>query len=80
MSLGDEIRIARQKAFYTQEDLARKLGVSLSTVNRWEQNKARPSAKTMKLIKTFCRKNDLDYEPIEDAWLYDAARRTEIFS
>lgn len=36
MSLGETIRITRQKSFYTQEEFARKLNVALSTVNRWE--------------------------------------------
>lgn len=33
MSLGETIRITRQKSFYTQEEFARKLNVALSTVN-----------------------------------------------
>ena len=32
MSLGETIRITRQKSFYTQEEFARKLNVALSTV------------------------------------------------
>ena len=47
MSLGETIRITRQKSFYTQEEFARKLNVALSTVNRWELNKAKPSVKAM---------------------------------
>lgn len=43
MSLGETIRITRQKSFYTQEEFARKLNVALSTVNRWELNKANPA-------------------------------------
>ena len=39
MSLGDTIRITRQKALFTQKDFAHKLNVALSTVNRWELNK-----------------------------------------
>ena len=45
MSLGETIRITRQKSFYTQEEFAHKLNVALSTVNRWELNKAKPSVK-----------------------------------
>ena len=48
MSLGEVIRISRQKALYTQEDFAQKLNVALSTVNRWELNKAKPNMKAMK--------------------------------
>ena len=69
MSLGEAIRISRQKAFYTQEDFANKLNVALSTVNRWELNKAKPNVKTMKSIKAFCVENELDYKIIENEWL-----------
>ena len=70
MSLGETIRIARQKAFFNQEEFAKKLNVALSTVNRWEQNKVRPNVKAMKKIKQFCDENGLDYETIETEWLY----------
>ena len=70
MSLGESIRIARQKAFYNQQDFAKKLHVALSTVNRWEQNKVRPNVKAMKEIKRFCEENGLDYAIIESEWLY----------
>ncbi len=69
MSLGDAIRISRQKAFFTQQDFAQKLDVALSTVNRWELNKAKPNMKAMKLIKEFCNEHELDYAIIENEWL-----------
>lgn len=69
MDLGEAIRITRQKAFYTQEDFAQKLNVALSTVNRWELNKAKPNMKAMKAIKGFCVENNLNYEMIEEVWL-----------
>ena len=50
MSLGEAIRMTRQKAFYTQEDFAKELNVALSTVNRWELNKVKPNMKAMKAI------------------------------
>jgi len=69
MSLGEVIRISRQKALYTQEDFAQKLNVALSTVNRWELNKAKPNMKAMKAIRAFCDENGLGYENIEKEWL-----------
>ena len=70
MKLGDIIRITRQKAFYTQEDFAKELNVALSTINRWELNKAKPNVKAMKEIKRFCEESNLDYSEIEKEWLY----------
>lgn len=69
MNLGEAIRMSRQKAFYTQEDFANYFNVALSTVNHWDLNKAKPNVKTMKLIKTFCEVNGLNYEMIEKEWL-----------
>lgn len=69
MDLDEAIRITRQKAFYTQEDFAQKLNVALSTVNRWELNKAKPNMKAMKAIKSFCEENEQSYEFIEKQWL-----------
>ena len=69
MSLGEAIRVIRQKAFYTQEDFAKELNVALSTVNRWELNKVKPNVKAMKSIKEFCDSNKLSYEMIEREWL-----------
>ena len=69
MSLGESIRITRQKAFYTQEEFAQKLNVALSTVNRWELNKARPNMKAMRAIKSFCDENNQPYEFIENQWV-----------
>lgn len=69
MNLGDAIRFTRQKAFYTQEDFAQKLNVALSTVNRWELNKAKPNMKAMKAIKAFCEENEQSFEFIESQWL-----------
>mgnify|MGYP003321389338 CR=1 FL=1 len=70
MSLGKAIRVARQKAFYSQQDFAEKLQVAVSTVNRWELNKAKPNIKAMKAIKAFCDENKFDYTKIEREWLF----------
>lgn len=69
MQLSNSIKILRQKTLMTQEDFAKELGVSPSTVNRWETGKSRPNLKAMKKIKSFCSKNGLPFERIETEWL-----------
>lgn len=69
MSLGEAIRITRQKSLFTQEDFAQRLGVSISTVNRWELGKSQPSMKAMKALREFCSENNQSYEPIEAEWI-----------
>lgn len=41
-NLGKKIKRLRKKKGWTQEDLAREIGVSLSTVQRWELKGAKP--------------------------------------
>lgn len=69
MDLGETIRITRQRAFYTQEAFAQRLNVAISTVNRWELNKARPNIRAMKAIKSFCEENAQPFDLIENQWL-----------
>ena len=38
-----DIKATRDKLGFTQEDLARKLGLALSTVSKWEQGVTSPS-------------------------------------
>ncbi len=52
-SLVKEIR--RQLAF-SQEDLARQLGVSYATVNRWENGLSKPSKLARAQLDSFCKK------------------------
>ena len=62
MSFSEDIKKIRRKAFLTQEDFAREIGVSFATVNRWETGKAKPNLKTMKLIDDYCKGNDIDFD------------------
>lgn len=62
MSFSEDIKRIRRRAFLTQEDFAKKIGVSFATVNRWETGKAKPSLKTMKLIDVYCKCNDIDFD------------------
>ena len=41
--LGEKVRELRKKRGWAQEDLARQLDVSLSTVQRWEKQGAKPT-------------------------------------
>lgn len=40
--LREKIRALRQRMGWSQEDLAREIGVSLSTVQRWETKDSKP--------------------------------------
>lgn len=62
MSFSEDIKSIRRKAFLTQEDFAKEIGVSFATVNRWETGKAKPNLKTMKLIDAYCKEHALDFD------------------
>lgn len=74
MSLSSEVRILRQKALLTQTQFATQLHVSYTTVNRWETGKARPNLSAMKRIKEFCIGQQIEYAPVENAWISSKAK------
>lgn len=61
MNFSDKIKEIRKKCFLSQEALAKELGVSFATVNRWESGKSKPSYKTMKIISEFCTQNSIEF-------------------
>jgi DNA-binding transcriptional regulator YiaG len=49
--LARKIRNLRSKLSMTQEQFAAKVGVTFSTVNRWESGKSKPSPLAMRQIE-----------------------------
>lgn len=66
MAFSEDIKKIRRKAFMTQEDFAKEIGVSCITVTRWETGKTKPNLKTMKLIDDYCKKNRIDFDISEE--------------
>ncbi len=50
------IKELRRQLGISQEDLARSLGVSLATVNRWENGQSKPSKLAKAQFNAFCEK------------------------
>lgn len=69
MSLSDEIILIRKKGFYTQMEFAERIGVSFSTVNRWETGKMSPNVSTMKRLKAYCEALNIEFGNVENTWL-----------
>ncbi|MFC1866166.1 helix-turn-helix transcriptional regulator [Chloroflexota bacterium] len=60
--LTENIKTLRAKMGWTQEDLARNIDVSLTTVQRWESGKVRrPSRLAQKELSRLLKKADIDY-------------------
>ena len=49
--LKEKVRELRKKKKWAQEDLARELGVSLSTVQRWEKQGGQPTRLARRELK-----------------------------
>ncbi len=50
------VRKVREQLELSQEDLARELGVSFATVNRWENGKVSPSKLAKAQFDEFCKR------------------------
>jgi len=55
-SLSALVKEIRRQLSLSQEDLARLLGVSYATVNRWENGLSKPSKLAKAQLESFCKK------------------------
>jgi len=53
-NLPELVKEVRKQLTLSQEDLARKLGISFATVNRWENGKTHPSKLAKAQFDNFC--------------------------
>lgn len=60
MKFSEAIKYIRKITFMSQESFAKEIGVSFSTVNRWERGKSKPNYSAMKKINKFCNDNSID--------------------
>lgn len=68
MNFAVLIREIRQECLLSQEMFAAKLGVSFSTVNRWEKGKTLPNYQTMKKLEQYCNDNHVDFKNADKIW------------
>lgn len=54
--MAEEIKALRHRLGWTQERMARELGVSFATVNRWENGKATPSSLAEQALHRLARR------------------------
>ncbi|MDT4375841.1 helix-turn-helix transcriptional regulator [Blautia coccoides] len=59
MTIDEIIKLIRKEFNISQESLARELNVSYATLNRWENNKAKPSRLAMDKLKHYCVTNNI---------------------
>ena len=66
MTFAEKMQIVRKSLFMSQEAMAKELGVSFATVNRWEKEKCEPGYKAQKAFSDLCEKNNIDPASLAD--------------
>ena len=63
--LGQRLKEARKKKGLTQQQLGELLGVSFSTVNRWEKGHHEPTLLAKERLKNLFQENGINIEEIK---------------
>ena len=58
--LREKVRALRKKTGWTQEDLAQEIGVSLSTIQRWEKKGGQPTRLARRELKRLFQEAKID--------------------
>ena len=66
MTFAEKMQAVRKQLFLSQEAMAKELGVSFATVNRWEKGKCEPSYKAQKALNKLCKKHNIDVASLAD--------------
>ncbi len=62
MEFKDKVKAARAKLLLTQEQLAKALGCTMTTVNRWENGKIPPSFILEAAFNNFCADKGIKFD------------------
>ncbi len=65
MTYAQKIKKLREVLLITQQELAYLLGVSIVTVNRWENGKFEPTMKMKRKIVELSKTNNIELEGIK---------------
>ena len=65
MEFKDKVRAVRAELLITQTQLAKELGCTLVTVNRWEKGVMPPSFILEQKFRKFCKENGLNPDELE---------------
>lgn len=62
MNYSNIVKQLREKIFLSQEEMAKKLGVSFATVNRWENAHHEPTFKERRKLRVLFKKYHVDFK------------------
>ncbi len=68
MTLSQKIRYIRAERLLSQQEFADAIGVSYSTVSRWERENRKPQARAIGKLIIWCKENGVDLSDVEDSY------------
>ncbi len=71
MEFDSIVKQVRKELGLSQEQLARELSISFSTVNRWENGKSKPSPMAKELFFSFCMSKNINLNCMEVEFIND---------
>ena len=60
------VKDLRDKVLITQAEFAKMLGVSFTSINRWENGLYRPTTSVRKKIVDLCKENNIELKEVKD--------------
>ena len=66
MTLSQKVRYIRAERLLRQQEFADAVGVSYSTVSRWEREHRKPQAKAIGKLMIWCKNNGVDLSDVEE--------------
>ena len=61
MLFSDKVKFVRKKLYLSQTALAKAIGVSFPTINRWENGHTIPNLVLQAKFEDFCKENDIKF-------------------
>lgn len=66
MEFKDKVKYVRKNYYFSQEMMAKELGVAFATVNRWESGKCKPNYASQRAFAEFCKAHGVDPRTLEE--------------
>ncbi len=64
MTFAEKVKLTRRTLYISQEGLAKELGVSFATVNRWENGKSEPNLMLEAKFIDFCKSKGIVFKEV----------------
>jgi predicted transcriptional regulator len=66
MTFAEKVKFVRATLLISQTQLAKMIGVSFPTINRWETGKLEPTFLNEKKFEKFCKENNIEFKEIDE--------------